>query len=321
MTTATGVAQAGAGAVGRIVWPLSAAMDRAGAIAYRYRRPIRDGLILVGVLRMLFYYVVQDIKPWTFWGIDARAYWGIDLAHPYTGIVGEHSKFLYSPAFAQLMAPVSLLPYEVYLVLWTVLLAGVALWLARPWPWILAMLCLPVSYEILVGNVHLLLAAAVVLAFRRPWLYAFPVWTKLTPIVGVGWWFVRAEWRKLAVALVAIAAVGVVSVLLSPSAWADWLVFLQSNAGANDFLLPRALVAAGMVAFGALTGRRWLVAVAVWLSLPVLWINSWAMLLAVVRLRERVEPPAWLPRPGPRQAGDPAYAPTPATEAADVRVG
>jgi glycosyl transferase family 87 len=296
--TATSGAHPAATAVARIVWPLSAAMDRAGAIAYRYRRPIRDGLILVGVLRMLFYYVVQDIKPWTFWGIDARAYWGIDLAHPYvSSTVGEHSKFLYSPAFAQLFAPVSLLPYEVYLVLWTVLLAGVALWLARPWPWILAILCLPVSYEVLVGNIHLLIAAAVVLAFRRPWIYAFPMWTKLTPIVGVGWWFVRAEWRKLAIALAAIAVVGVISVLLSPSAWADWLVFLRSNADSNDFLLPRAILAAAMVAFGGLTGRRWLVAVAVWFSLPVLWINSWAVLLAVIRLRDRAEAPAWLPAP------------------------
>jgi hypothetical protein len=271
-------------------------MDRAGTLAYHYRRPIRDALVLVGVARMLVYYFVQDIHPWEFWGIDAQAYWGIDLAHPYSAdFIGQHSKFLYSPAFALLMAPLSLLPYQVYLVLWTVFLAGVALWLARPWPWILLILSLPVSYEILVGNVHLLIAAAIVLAFRLPWLYAFPVWTKLTPAVGLVWWLVRAEWRKLAVAVGAIVLVGLVSLLLTPSAWADWLEFLQTNAGSPEFLLPRGILAALMVAFGGLTGRRWLVAVAVWLSLPVVWVNSWAILLAVVRLRDRVEPAAWLP--------------------------
>ena len=41
-----------------------------------------------------------------------------------------------------------------------------------------------------------------------------------------------------------------------------------------------------LVVFGARTGRRWLVPVAVWLSLPVVWVNSWVILLATIRLRE-----------------------------------
>ncbi len=286
-------------AAGRVVWPISSAGDRFGAIVSRYHRPIRDALILVGLLRAGWYFFVQGIQPWTFWGIDARAYWGIDLAHPYTGNVGVHSAFLYSPAFAQLMAPFSLLPYDVYLVIWTALLAGVALWLARPWPPILLMLSLPVIYEVAVGNVHLLIAAAVVIAFRLPWAYAYPVWAKLTPGVGIGWWFVRGEWRRFAVALGAVIAVGLVSVVLQPGAWADWIEFLRINTAANDFLLPRVAVAIVLVTFGALTGRRWLVAVAVWLALPVIYVNSWAVLLAVVRLRDRVEPAGWLPAPSP----------------------
>ena len=85
------------------------------------------------------------------------------------------------------------------------------------------------------------------------------------------------------------------SFLLQPSAWAEWIEFLRVNTAANDFLLPRAVLAAGLVAFGAITGRRWLVAVAVWLALPVIYVNSWVILLAIVRLRDRVEAAAWVP--------------------------
>jgi Glycosyltransferase family 87 len=293
------VAAGAARGVATVVWPLSRGMDRLGLIVHRFARPIRDGLILVGVIRALYYWFVQGIQPWTFWGIDARAYWGIDLSHAYSGVVGEHSSYLYSPVFAQLMAPLSLLPYDVYLVLWTALLAGVALWLARPWPWALAMLVLPVTYEILVGNIHLLIAAAIVVGFRLPWVYAYPVWAKLTPAVGIGWWFVRAQWRPFLISTLTIVVLGLVSVALAPQAWADWIGVLRASAGSNDFLVPRAIVGVLLVIFGALTGRRWMVPVAVWISLPVIWINSWAILLAVVRLHERVEPAAWLPRPVP----------------------
>jgi hypothetical protein len=282
----------------RVVWPLSDLVDRIGVVVHRFGRPIRDGLILVGVLRALFHFFVLDIQPWTFWGIDAKAYWGVDLANTYTGVVGEHSAFLYSPVFAQLMAPLSLLPYTVYLVLWTALLAGVALWLARPWPWALGMLVLPVVYEICVGNIHLLIAAAIVLGFRAPWVYAYPVWAKLTPAVGIGWWFVRAQWRPFLIAVGTILALGLVSVVLQPQAWADWIALLRVSAGSNDFLILRAIVGVFLVGFGALTGRRWMVPVAVWISLPVVWVNSWVILLAVIRLRERVEPAPWLPRVG-----------------------
>ena len=141
------------------------------------------------------------------------------------------------------MAPFSLLPYGVYLVLWTVLLAGIALWLARPWPWALAMLCLPVIYEVLVGNIHLLIAAAIVLGFRLPWVYVYPVWAKLTPAVGIGWWFVRA--RMAAVPRRASARCSASErcpYLLQPTAWADWIELLRASAGSNDALLPRAIV-------------------------------------------------------------------------------
>jgi Glycosyltransferase family 87 len=269
-----------------IVRALSGLMDRAGAVVARFSRPIRDGLIIVGLGRAAYYYIVQGIHPWTFVGVDARAYWGINLAHPYVGSgLGDVSTYLYSPAFAQVLAPLSMLAFPVFDALWTVLLVATLVWLVRPWPWALLILFLPISYELFVGNVHLLIAAAIVIGFRRPAAGAFPILTKITPGVGLLWFAVRREWRALAIAIGVTTAVVLVSLLLSPSAWADWIQFLLASPGRSEMLVVRLVFAALLVAFGAATGRRWLVPVAVWLSLPVVWINSWVILLATIRLR------------------------------------
>jgi hypothetical protein len=171
-------------------------------------------------------------------------------------------------------------------------MVGLLVWLVRPWPWALLMLALPASYEILVGNVHLLIAAAVVLSFRVSPAWAFPAFTKITPAIGIGWSLVRGEWRAFLAAVAMIAAIFVVSFLINPTAWFEWAAFLTASPGGAEFIVWRLLASAAMVGFGALTGRRWLVAVAVWFSLPVVYANSWVVLFAVIRLRERVAPPA-----------------------------
>ncbi len=270
---------------------LDSGFNRAGRVVERYKRPLRDGLILVGILRAAWYYLVQGIWPWTFIGVDARAYWGVDLAHPYAASgVGDVSTYLYSPAFAQVTAPLSLLPYPLFLALWIGLLAVVFAWLVRPWPWAAVILVLPVSYELLVGNVHFLLAAAIVVGLQWPIVLPLGVLTKITPSVAMGWHLVRRDWHRLAVGLGFTAAISAVSYLIAPSAWADWVAFLAASPGRSDLLLPRIALGAVLVVVGALSGRRWLVPVAVWISLPVIWVNSWVILLAAIRLRDRVAP-------------------------------
>ena len=147
-------------------------------------------------------------------------------------------------------------------------------------------LFLPISYELFVGNVHFLIAAAIVIGFQRSGAWAFPILTKITPGVGLVWFVVRREWRALAIAIGVTTAVVLVSFVLSPSAWVDWISFLIASPGRSELLVLRLVVAGLLVAFGGMTGRRWLVPVAVWLSLPVVWINSWVILLATIRLRE-----------------------------------
>jgi Glycosyltransferase family 87 len=282
-----------------ILRAIDRALDRARLVVARFARPVRDALIVVGLGRAAYYFVVQGIQPWTFIGVDARAYWQVDLAHPYlTSGVGDVSAFLYSPAFAQVMAPFSLLPFPAFDALWTALLLMVCAWLIRPWPWAGLMLFLPISYELFVGNVNFLIAAAIVLGFRAPTTWAFPILTKIAPGLGLLWFAVRREWRALALAIGGTAAVVAVSFALAPSAWSDWFAFLLASSGRSDLLVPRTVIAAGLLVFGAATGRRWLVPVAVWMALPNVILNSWVILLATIRLRGRDVPDA--PTPGER---------------------
>jgi len=270
------------------------AARRAGLVAAwpRFRRPLRDGLILVGLARAFVYFVIQGIHPWEFAGIDARAYWGVDLAHPYANSgVGELSTYLYSPAFAQVLAPFSLLPFEAFFAIWTAVSIALFVWLVRPWPWAIPMLILPITYELFVGNVHFLLGAAFVVALRAPVAWAFPVLTKILPGVGALWFLVRGQWRAFAVAVGTTLAIVAVSFVLSPSAWTDWFAFLLASPGRTELLLPRLAVAALLVIVGARANKPWVIPIACWIALPVIWVNSWVILLAVIRLRE----PAWSP--------------------------
>lgn len=274
------------------VWRLDRAADRAGSVLQRFARPVRDALVIVGLVRAGYYFFVQDIQPWTFLGIDARAYYQVDLAHPYvTSGVGGISSFLYSPAFAQVVAPFGALPFNVFVGLWILVSLAILWWLIRPWPWALPILALPIIYELCVGNVNYLLAAAIVLSFRAPSLWAFPLLTKVTLGVGVLWFAFRREWRSLAIALGSIALIVAISVVISPSAWIDWISFLSRSSGQNELLPLRFAGAIVLVAIGALTGRPWLVPIAVWIGQPNVIINSWVILLAVIRLRDRVPLP------------------------------
>ena len=113
----------------------------------------------------------------------------------------------------------------------------------------------------------------------------FPILTKITPGLGVLWFAVRREWWAAAEVAVATALVVGVSFVLAPSAWADWIAFLLASPGRTELLIPRVAVSIVLVVIAATTNRPWLVPVAVWFALPVVWINSWVILLAVIRLR------------------------------------
>ena len=73
--------------------------------------------------------------------------------------------------------------------------------------------------ELAGGNIHLLLAAAIVLGFRWPAAWSIVLLTKITPGIGLLWFVVRGEWRNLFIALGATALIVAVSFVILPEAW------------------------------------------------------------------------------------------------------
>jgi hypothetical protein len=232
-------------------------------------------------------------------GADAFAYWSVDLADAYRARVGEFGAFTYSPPMAALASLASLLPWRVFLTLWTVLLVAVAVWLGGRRA--LLVLAFPaVAIELYYGNINLLLAAALVVGMTHPWAWAFVLLTKPTCGIGLLWFAARREWRSLGIALGTTLAIVVASMVLLPGAWHDWIALLLASAQhpPTDAWLAipiwvRLPAAGALVWWGARTDRPWTLAAAVTLALPVVWFAGLAILVAALRLpRRQVAHPA-----------------------------
>jgi len=159
--------------------------------------------------------------------------------------------------------------------------------------WVLALLVfLPVPMELFEGNIHLLLALAIVVGFRYPAAWAFVLVTKMTPGIGLLWFAVRREWRPLAIALAATALLLAASLLI-PGAWTAWWAHMTDQPQGptpNQVNVPtwfRLPLAAALVAWGARSDRRWTVIVAATLALPALWLYGLSMLVGIVPLTAR----------------------------------
>jgi hypothetical protein len=182
-----------------------------------------------------------------------------------------------------------------FLWLWLALLVATLVWLGGRRA-LLLLAFPPVALELYHGNVHLLMAAAIVLGFRFPVAWAFVLLSKVTPGVGLVWFAVRREWRRLAVAVAATAVVVAVSVVLDSRLWiAWWTESVGPTAGGaplNQFSVPiplwlRVPLAVALVAWGGRTDRPWTVAAAATLALPVLWPSGLAVLAALWPIRQR----------------------------------
>jgi hypothetical protein len=141
-----------------------------------------------------------------------------------------------------------------------------------------------VASELTLGNIHVFLALVAVFGLRWPWLWAFALLTKVTPGVGILWFVARGEWRNLAIALGATAAMAVPTLLLFPDLWAGWFrVLTAAGPGAASDLPIRLAAAIALVVVGARRDWPWLVPVGSMLALPILWsLHGFSMLLAVL---------------------------------------
>lgn len=255
-------------------------------------RALRDGAVVSGLLFLGYLFLVVAPGAGTF-GYDAFAYWAVDAADPYEVGVGGLGAFNYSPPIATLFGPFGLVPWHAFLWVWTALLIGNLVWLGGRGIRVLWLLALPpVALELYHGNIHLWIAAAIVLGFRYPWTWAFVLLTKVTPGVALVWFAVRREWRSLAIAGAVTLAIVAVSVVVDAARWGEWFTFLGSTpegGSVAQFQIPiplwiRLPVAVAVVAWGARTDRRWTVPLGATLALPVLWVSGFAICTACLML-------------------------------------
>ena len=247
----------------------------------RRQRMIDRTLRLAFVVVLVVFTIARPVPA-----ADAHAYWAVDLTNPYTRPVATTDAFTYSPPVALFFSVLGQLPFEVFQAIWTLAIGFALLWLTGPWA--LAFLVLPVvASDLYLGNIHVLLAAAIVGSLRRPALWAVPLLTK--PSVGVGllWFLVRREWVNLFTALGVTAALAGLAFVIAPSLWPAWIDYLlgtgiSPNTGTASVvpipLLVRLPTAVLLVIWGARTNRPWTLPTASMLGLPVLWMVGLAML-------------------------------------------
>jgi hypothetical protein len=237
-------------------------------------------------------------------GLDSHAYWAAwqHGGSLYTAAPEQQDAYLYSPAFAHAIWPLAQLPWPVFCGLWLTMVAAIYCWLLAPlpseWRWPLLLFC---TMDILSGNVWSLFALVLVFGMRFPAAWALPLLTKITPGVGPLWFLARREWRSLAIALGATALIALLSFLVAPDAWRDWVRLLLHpetfrTPGRVDlmpgfhprlaFLLAVQLpVVAAVTVWAARTDRPWLLAVAMFAASPVFNLNALVLLAAIPRMR------------------------------------
>ena len=159
-------------------------------------------------------------------GQDAYCYYQATLADPYARSDWTSPiAYVYSPAFIQLMAPLTRLPWQAFIAVWTlILLVGVRFLTG---PRLFALGVVFAAMELAGGNIEILMAVAMVVGFRWPAAWGFVLLTKVTPGIGLLWFAVRREWNALATALVATGMIVAVSAVFMPGAWSEWFTLLS----------------------------------------------------------------------------------------------
>lgn len=249
------------------------------------KRAIRDGLSIAGILVLII--TMRSGGP----GFDFFAYWFVDPADPYAirnGLGETFGVFHYTPPLAWLAGPLKLVSWPLAYWIWFAILLAVLVWLARDWA--LAWLAFPpVASELYHGNIHLLIAAALVLSLRQPVAYLFLALSKVSPGVMALWWAARGEWRNFTLALGSAVVVVGIAFVLAPDAWSAWLTQVANVPTRAQNLVPiplaiRLPVAAILVLVAARLDRPWILAPAVTLALPLLWAHGFAVLVAITPL-------------------------------------
>jgi hypothetical protein len=247
-------------------------------MSFASRQFILNALSLVGLVVAVgvAIYYASDLYIY-----DAHTYW---LSDGYSRNSQETDAFSYGPPILLLFQAIrTVLPWEVFAYVYTIAIA-LGIWVLAG-PFTAPIVFIPhVATELSLGNIHIFLALVTVFGLRWPWLWSFVLLSKVTPGVGLVWFVVRREWRSLAIALGATAAIALPTIVFYPDLWAGWLgVITGPGAGVGGFLIVRVVLGAAIVAVGAWRNWPWLVPVGSMLALPHLWsLHGLSMLVAVL---------------------------------------
>ena len=98
---------------------------------------IRDRLgldLFVVVAAVVVVLRLFDTQPWTPWVLDMHTYWATGDGYSYNqGDPYTIGAYLYAPAFAQLLWPITTLPWPWFAALWTAAIAATYVWLVGRW--------------------------------------------------------------------------------------------------------------------------------------------------------------------------------------------
>ena len=259
----------------------------------------RSGRVSVGLAiagTWLLAALALALAVWMNGSADRQVYYDL-FDKPLYSQWGTHTAmFFYSPAAAQLMMAIRVIPFTPYLILFAAAGCVAVAWMVAPlgirWAPQAFLVALPVTLH---GGMEWIFALVAVLALRYPAVWAIPVLTKVTPGVGAFYYIGRRDWRSFAIAVGVTLAIAVVSALVAPNYWHDWFAMLWTIAhdtGADGFgspLLPVPLVIRGPIAlalcvWGGARNRPWTILAAMILGRPDLGYQELAMLVALPRL-------------------------------------
>jgi len=226
---------------------------------------------------------------------DADNFWRVDPRNPYAEPWGGPLAFVYSPAFAEAIGPLTRLPWEFFYKVWQGIALVALAWLVTPIGAVVALLLPFVRADVSGGQIHLWLAVMLAVSVRHPGALSFGLLTKVTPGVSLLWYAARAEWRNLGLALGVTGLIVAVSFAFNPAAWVQWVTLLtesstrhMTNIAVSEWpVVFRLPIAAGLIVMASWRNRPGAVPLIVCFCLPAIWPSSLALIAAMPRMMRR----------------------------------
>lgn len=223
---------------------------------------------VIGVIAVQTTGFAHDVPIWDRTGDLVRS-----GASPYGTGFDRNLLFLYAPPWAVIFAGVSWLPFQVQvgglfvleLLAWRIC--------AGSWRRVGYLGLIPIfGFELAVGQINLLIAAAVALALRGDSRWAvIAAFAKISPALAI------REVRRPS--LVAVACILVTIPIFG--LWGEWLTQITAYSGTSTDPVPywvRLAVALALLA----TRRRWAAGLAVFVAIPNVTPNAYVLLAALM---------------------------------------